>query len=128
MRALIRRARDSGPGRRAAERARIGLPAQLETVTGTRAVTLQNLSVAGAMIEAKNLPRVGQDVVVKCGGIDALAIVVWAGSGRCGLAFDSIADGEEIMRLRDAGQEAVRNEQSPDAVAAANDWANGSMR
>lgn len=124
MRGLIKRIRDTAPSRRAAERASIGLPAHLETGTGSRAVTLQNLSVAGALIEAKNLPRVGQDVVVKCGGIDALAIVVWAGNGRCGLAFEDPADGEVILRLKNIAEAAARNDHSPGIIAVAGDWTN----
>ena len=115
-------------GRRAKARARIGLPASIETLTGSRRVVLQNISVTGCMIEAPQLPSVGSDVIVKCGTIDAMAVVIWAGNGRCGLAFDDPADGREIMRLRTVAEEVGRSNRSIDEIEAAEDWKNGSLR
>ena len=115
-------------GRRARARSRVGLPATIETLTGQRRVVLQNISVAGCMIEAPQLPSVGSDVIVKCGSIDALSVVIWAGNGRCGLAFDSSADGHEIVRLRTIGEEAMRQNKSADEIEAADDWQHGRLR
>ena len=115
-------------GRRRKQRARIGLPAVIDTLFGSRRVVLLNISQSGAMIELTGAPKVGSDVIVKCGSIDAMAVVVWVGSGRCGLTFDSLADGAEIMRLQQLGQDAARAKLSPDLIDAADDWQHGRAR
>ena len=89
--------------RRVAERQRIALPANLETKAGIRFVQLQNVSATGAMIEAANLPRVGTRVFVRCGELRASAVVVWAGSGRCGMEFADPREGERMLHLREQG-------------------------
>ena len=77
--------------RRSAARGRVGLPARLETVTGLRPVILQNVSASGAMIEARDLPAVGKDVIIKCGNLDVLTIVIlgWQRPLRLGLRRSS---------------------------------------
>jgi PilZ domain len=115
-------------GRRAAGRARIVLPASVETVHGRIRIALLNLSRTGAMVEAPGLPGVGNDVILKCGDIDALGIVVWSGNGRCGIEFDEQIDEHEVIRLRRAGDETARTGVTPEQRQAAEDWTHGRTR
>ena len=104
--------RDAVFNRRRADRKKIGLPARLETKAGTWYVALENISAEGAMVEAPNLPRVGKEILVQCGSISLNSKVVWAGSGRCGLAFENQADGEAIVRLQQEAEDARRARQA----------------
>lgn len=87
-------------GRRSRPRARVDLPAILETLDGLRRVKLSNLSSAGAMIEASRAPDIGRDLVLKCPGIDALGVVVWEHGDRCGIEFYDPIDDDEVVRQR----------------------------
>jgi hypothetical protein len=111
-------------GRRAAARARIALPATLETIGGIQPATLINLSVMGAMVEVANVPSVGGDAILRSGNIDALAVVIWAGGGRCGIQFDEPIPVEEVQRQRHAGEHAAVY--GPEELwKAAEDWSKG---
>lgn len=112
-------------GRRAASRARIALPATLETVGSRATVSLLNLSRTGAMVEAQTLPAVGQDVIVKCGTLDVLGIAVWAGSGRCGVHFDEPLEALDVVCLRRAGESFAQTGVTAEEREAAKDWVEG---
>jgi hypothetical protein len=94
-----RQENQSGYERRTIERARTELPATVETSAGLRHVTLTDISVLGAMIEASNLPRAGKSVVINCGVLTVNAVVIWEREGRSGLAFTDPADGEAVVAL-----------------------------
>jgi hypothetical protein len=111
-------------GRRSGARARLRLPATLESVRGISRVTIINLSCTGAMIEVPELLKVGTDVVLQRGDLDAFAVVVWAGSGRCGVHFyDPIEEAEVIAYRRNS--EHVAGEPDREALARAERWATG---
>ena len=112
-------------GRRAAARARISLPASLDFIAGRLDVTLRNLSRIGAMLEGPELPGTGNDVILKCGGIDVLGMVIWRGNGRCGITFDELLDEREVIRLRREGDEAARTGVTRETRQAAAEWALG---
>ena len=115
-------------GRRAAARARIALPASVETLNGIRTARLHNLSRTGAMVDGVGLPGVGSDIILRCGTIDALGVIVWAGNGRCGIEFDEPLDETEVARQRRIGEEAARSGVTPELRKAAEDWVNGRIR
>jgi len=112
-------------GRRSAARARIFLPASIDVMAGRLDVTLLNLSRIGAMVEGPELPGPGNDVILKCGGIDVIGVVIWRGNGRCGITFDELLDEREVVRLRWEGDEAARTGVTPDTRRAAAEWALG---
>lgn len=87
-------------GRRSRSRARVALPAVLETIEGLRHVKLRNLSSAGAMVETPRVPGVGKDLVLKCFGIDALGVVIWEDGDRCGIEFYDPIDEDQVVRQR----------------------------
>ena len=112
-------------GRRAAARARISLPASIDVMAGRLDVTLLNLSRIGAMLAGPELPGPGNDVILKCGGIDVLGTVIWRGAGRCGVTFDELLDEREVVRLRWEGDETARTGVTRDTRQAAAEWALG---
>ena len=111
-------------GRRSGARARLSLPATLESVRGVFRVTIINLSCTGAMVEVPELLKVGTDVVLQRGELDAFAVVVWAGSGRCGLQFYDPIDQEEVIAHRRTSEH-VAGEPDREALARAERWATG---
>ena len=87
-------------GRRAHPRARVALPATVETMDGRKPVKLRNLSSAGAMVESPRTPDIGRDLVLQCFGIDALGVVVWEDGEFCGIEFYDPIEDEEVVRQR----------------------------
>lgn len=111
-------------GRRIAARARVQLPAVLETLSGTRRGTLRNLSCTGALVEVTPLLNVGGDVVLSCGPIEAFGTVVWARVRWCGIAFDEPLDQAAVVSLR-VSSDGQGNKDRQDTLAAAEHWARG---
>jgi hypothetical protein len=111
-------------GRRGDARARLSLPATLESVRGVFRVKIINISCSGAMVEVPERLKVGSDVVLQRGKLDAFGVVVWAGSGRCGLQFyDPLSEEEVILYRRVSEQTAL--EADREVLANAEHWAKG---
>ena len=111
-------------GRRDHRRARLCLPAQIETTTERQTGRITSLSRSGACVRLQAVPKVGHDVVVKCGAIDAFGIVVWSGTDGCGIRFDELLSDEVVVaarRFSDNRPELVQAQR----VAAAQAWVEG---
>ena len=111
-------------GRRIAGRARVALPATFETVNGTARAVLRNISTTGAMLEVAQQPTVGASGVLACAGLDCFGEIVWVRSRWCGFAFDEPIAHHEVLRLRQASDQASGSEQR-DVQDAARRWAEG---
>lgn len=86
--------------RRQTGRSRVLLGASVKNAFGEQAVKIRDLSSNGALIEAPVVPPVGSRLLLNRGPIEVLASVVWAGSGRYGLAFhDSIVEAELLIPI-----------------------------
>ena len=116
-------------GRRVAARARVALPATLESLSGTANVILRNISETGAMLEVANLPARGADAVLCCGELDCFGTIVWARSRWCGFAFDEPIPQATVLRLRAASDGGQADAASRNALNdAARRWAEGAPR
>jgi hypothetical protein len=69
------------------QRVSVSLPGALVSLEGERMVLVLNLCAEGAMIEMTMPPRLGSEVMLFCGGIEAGGSVVWQGSQHCGIRF-----------------------------------------
>ena len=69
------------------QRVSVSLPGDLVSLEGERMVLILNLCAEGAMIEMTMPPRLGSEVMLFCGGIEAGGSVVWQGSQHCGIRF-----------------------------------------
>jgi len=112
----------SPTGRRIAARARVQLPAVLETLSGTSRATLRNLSCTGALVEVSPLLNVGSDVVLNCGSVEAFGTVVWARMRWCGIAFDEPLNQATVVSLR-VDSDCQGNKDRQDTLVAAEHWA-----
>jgi len=115
-------------GRRAHSRARVALPAIVETMAGQHRAKLRNLSSSGAMLETSDGPPVGKDVVLKCFGLDQLGVVIWEEGDRCGIEFYDILDEDEVIAKRKLSDEELaraRWRNRHEALEAAERWVLG---
>ena len=115
-------------GRRAEPRAHIVYPAAVDALGGHQEISLVEVSRAGARLEGPDLPAVGKDLILKCGGIDALCTVVWAVDGRCGVQFEEPVSPAELITLRHLAMAAEHSRMTPEERQAAADWKNGLAR
>jgi hypothetical protein len=115
---------DAVTGRRIAARARVALPATIESVRGTERAVLRNLSETGAMLEVAHLPAVGADAIVRCGSLDCFGTVVWARFRWCGVAFEENIPLSEVLRVRETSERSTGAAQRELQAAAAR-WAQG---
>lgn len=65
-------------------------------------VRIRNLSVKGAMVDAKALPEPGATVVLQRLEIEMRGVVVWRTEGRCGIHFEGAASVDEWVAGRRA--------------------------
>jgi hypothetical protein len=109
-------------GRRVAPRARVALPARLETLHGIAPALIRNLSETGAMIQLTGPTTVGADGVLSFAGQESFGTVQWVKSQWCGFAFDERLPQATVISLRSASDNGV-----PAAAAQAkmNDIARG---
>lgn len=79
------------------------------------------------MAAVENLPKIGSDLVLKCGEIEAFCDVVWAHDGLCGLHFDEPISNEAVLSARHISDH-FPERQEEQRLAAARDWAQGQSR
>jgi hypothetical protein len=115
-------------GRRSDPRAHIDLAATVDALSGRQNISLLDISLAGARLEGADLPDVGKDVILKCGGIDAFGTVVWAIACRCGVQFDEPLSPKDLVALRQVKVAEELSGITEDERQATADWMNGLAR
>lgn len=83
---------------RRSNRSPVLLSAKVDVDGAEVAVVLRNLSVEGALIEGKNLPREGGFTVFKRNDLCVTGHIVWVEGRFAGLRFDRQLDREELLR------------------------------
>ena len=78
------------PEGRRQERTHLFLGAVLCSKAGSCPVHVRNISSTGALIEGSIVPEVGDELVLKRGGLEASARIVWKAGRKAGIAFDAI--------------------------------------
>ena len=84
-------------GKRTSKRARVLLAAKLRIGAAEVDVRLRDLSQKGALVEARNVPPPGSDVVFCRGSLCVPARVAWAAEGRVGLEFAYMIDETDVL-------------------------------
>jgi hypothetical protein len=98
-------------GRRKHPRLRVGIPARLETVHGTKTVDLLNLSQAGAKIDLAQIPKV-REAILRWLDFEAMGNVIWQDGEQLGIVFDSPLTAEAILATRKLAPSVVEEEVS----------------
>ena len=79
-------------------------------------VFVRNLSVAGAMVEARGfLPEQGESVTLHRNDVRVPATVMWRAEGRCGLSFARLVQVDALIK-RGAGGSAPAHQGRVDAI------------
>ena len=84
-------------GQRRAKRARVLLACRLETPHGDIDARLRDLSQRGALVECREVPPVGAELVFSRNTISVPARVAWAAANRVGLEFAYAIDESEVL-------------------------------
>ena len=79
---------DGIDGRRAAVRQTVSMPASMFSLEHSRVVIVEDISTTGAKLSGNELPRLGEDVWIKAGPVDAFGTVAWADEFVCGVTFE----------------------------------------
>lgn len=88
-------------GRRRDSRLRLGVPAQLITLTGQSIASLRDLSQSGAHLATKAQLVRGEDAVLSWLGFETFGRIVWASHGEAGLEFDELLAPAILIKTRD---------------------------
>ena len=83
---------------RRSQRSSVLLAATLETTSGAIPVKLRNLSADGALVEGKNLPIEGTEVLFRRNELAETGDVVWVDGKHAGVAFRRKLQPEEVLR------------------------------
>lgn len=96
-------------GRRGRPRLRLGVPARLTTLEGTRDVLLNNLSSSGAQVRLAAGEKFTSGVLEWL-QFDALVDLIWQEANTCGVRFDEPLPKRVILATRDAAPGLVDEE------------------
>lgn len=98
-------------GRRAAPRVRLFVPADIILLRGLEACLLEDLSQYGARVTlASPTPRQGAGIVLQVHSLDVFGTVVWAEGQRLGLVFDEIVPFQQVVTIRQFGDDYAEQE------------------
>lgn len=88
-------------GRRRQSRLQVRLPARLITLGGTHCAVLADLSEGGARVTGDvSGVRVGGQAVLQWDRYETFGLIVWVGTGQCGLAFYDPITERDVLRTR----------------------------
>ena len=111
-----------GGGRRSADRRVTPLPCLTTTVAARVGATLHDISRTGARLCGSTLPPVGEQLVLKVGDVEAMAIVRWAQPGQCGVEFDSGVATSDILALERQAETNRLMQLTPEQSLAMQQW------
>jgi hypothetical protein len=127
-RSKARRGDPDRKGRRAEVRAPVRLPVSVETLDGTKRISLLEVSLNGARLEGAGLPPVGRGIVLLCGEVEAFGTIVWAAGDRRGMHFDEPLGVSDLVALRRVAATTGDSGMTPEEQQAAADWESGLAR
>lgn len=111
-------------GRRNCGRARLGVQARLETVSGTYTCRVDDLSTGGARLYCDTALREGRQVNLLLNGHDFFGEVVWVNGMKAGLSFDQPIPRNLVIAFRQSTPEVLQKE-AGQLERIARDWVTG---
>lgn len=79
---------DGPGGRRWMRRRKVSIPASAVFLDGTKSVLIEDLTLTGARLLGRRLPKPGTQVELRVGERSLFGEVVWDGADRRGVKFD----------------------------------------
>jgi len=118
---------DGISGRRAAVRQTVSMPASMFSLEHSRVVIVEDISKTGAKLTGADLPKLGEDVWIKAGPVDAFGTVVWTEECVCGVTFEQPLSAVEDDFIRaEARMMSLTNLTAAERAALA-DWRSGTI-
>jgi hypothetical protein len=118
---------DGIDGRRAAVRQNVSMAASMFSLEHSRVVIVEDISTSGAKLTGEELPKLGEDVWIKAGPVDAFGTVVWVDDFVCGVTFEQpLNRTEEEFITSEARLMSLTNLTSAERAALA-DWRSGTI-
>ena len=96
----------SGAESRRSERTHLFLAASLCCGAAAHPVNVRNISTTGALIEGSIVPDVGEELLLKRGGLRATGRVAWKAGRKAGIAFSSTVYVADWMARQPSGHQA----------------------
>ena len=118
---------DGIDGRRAAERQTVSMPASMFSLEHSRVVIVEDISTTGAKLTGDELPKLGEDVWIKAGPVDAFGTVVWADEFVCGVTFEQPLSASEDDFIRAEARMMSLTKLTAAEREALADWRSGSI-
>ena len=87
--------------RRTKQRRPIFVIGSAVSVQGSKSVVVEDVSVDGAKLRGRNLPKVGKQVLIWMEGLDVLGSVAWSKFGEGGVVFDTRLDARDLTCLEE---------------------------
>ena len=118
---------DGVDGRRTAVRQTVAMPASMFSLEQSRVVIVEDISTTGAKLTGGDLPKLGEDVWIKAGPVDAFGTVVWVDDFACGVTFEKPLNGAEDDFIQAEGRMMSLTKLTSAERAALADWRNGTI-
>jgi hypothetical protein len=85
---------------RCSAREPVALAASALALDRSRSVIVSDLSAEGALLDGRDLPHPGEDLLVVVGPFDTFAKVIWRTAEKAGIQFDEAIPEENIARMK----------------------------
>jgi hypothetical protein len=118
---------DGLDGRRTAVRQTVSMPASMFSLEQSRVVIVEDISTTGAKLTGAELPKIGEDVWIKAGPIDAFGTVTWGDDHACGVIFEQPLNAAEDDFIQAEGRMMSLTKLTAAERAALADWRNGTI-
>ena len=118
---------DGVDGRRAAVRQTVAMPASMFSLEQSRVVIVEDISTTGAKLTGAELPKLGEDVWIKAGPIDAFGTVAWGDDHACGVIFEQPLNAAEDDFIQTEGRLMRLTKLTAAEREALADWRNGTI-
>jgi hypothetical protein len=118
---------DGISGRRAAVRQTVSMPASMFSLEQSRVVIVEDISTTGAKLTGAELPKLGEDVWIKAGPVDAFGTVAWVDEYVCGVTFERPLSASEDEFIQTEARMMSLTKLTAAERAALADWRNGTI-
>lgn len=93
-------ATSSTDNRRRSSREAVMLAGSAFGIARSRSVIISDLSSGGAQLEGRDLPTVGEDLVIVAGPLDTMATTIWRTAEKSGVRFDAELSDQTLARMK----------------------------
>ena len=82
----------------------VALAASALALDRSRSVIVSDLTAEGALLDGRDLPMPGEDLLVVVGSLETFAKVVWRTGEKAGILFDDAMPEENLAQMKQEGE------------------------